>query len=39
MLDFLRLIHARDVDLGSDASLGSFAGADAVISPDGTPLV
>jgi hypothetical protein len=39
MLDFLRLIHARDVDLGSGASLGSFAGADAVISPDGTPLV
>jgi len=36
---FLRLIHARDVDLGSDASLGSFAGADAIISPDGTRLV
>jgi serine/threonine-protein kinase len=28
-----------DVDLGPDVSLGSFAGADTVISPDGTRLV
>ena len=28
-----------DVDLGPDVSLGSLAGADAIISPDGTRLV
>jgi serine/threonine-protein kinase len=28
-----------DVDLGSDVSLGSLAGADAIVSPDGTRLV
>src|SRR5712692_2143921 len=28
-----------DVDLGPDVSLGSFAGADATLSPDGTRLV
>ena len=28
-----------DVDLGSEVSLGSFSGADAILSPDGTRLV
>jgi len=32
------LVRLRD-DLGPDVSLGSYAGADAIISPDGTRLV
>jgi len=35
----LRPLVRLDVDLGSDASLGSAAGTDLIISPDGTRLV
>jgi serine/threonine protein kinase/Tol biopolymer transport system component len=35
----LRPLVRLDVDLGPDVSLGSVAGADAIISPDGTRLV
>ena len=35
----LRPLVRLDVDLGPDVSLGSPAGADAIISPDGTRLV
>jgi len=35
----LRRLVRLDVDLGSDVSLGSVAGADAIISPDGTRIV
>jgi hypothetical protein len=31
-----RLLARLDVDLGPDVSLGSFAGANAILSPDGT---
>jgi serine/threonine-protein kinase len=34
-----RSLVRLDVDLGPDVSLSSFAGADAIISPDGTRLV
>jgi Tol biopolymer transport system component len=34
-----RALVRLDVDLGSDVSLGSQAGADVIISPDGTRLV
>jgi hypothetical protein len=35
----LKPLVRLDVDLGSDVSLGSQAGADAILSPDGTRLV
>ena len=35
----LKPLARLDVDLGTNASLGSEAGADAIISPDGTRLV
>jgi serine/threonine-protein kinase len=35
----LRPLVRLDVDLGPDVSLGSLAGADAILSPDGTRLV
>ncbi len=34
-----RPLMRLDVDLGPDVSLGSFAGANAILSPDGTRLV
>jgi Tol biopolymer transport system component/tRNA A-37 threonylcarbamoyl transferase component Bud32 len=34
-----RALVRLDVDLGSDVSLGSIAGADEIISPDGTRMV
>ena len=35
----LKPLVRLDVDLGSDVSLGSFVGADAILSPDGTRMV
>jgi len=35
----LRPLVRLDVDLGPDVSLSSFAGTDAILSPDGTRLV